>query len=321
MRLGRLIVLAAAAFFLLAASAAAKQPVRIFYWSAQGGPGHATAGGSIHGSTPVAGRPGSDPEPGSPPSERPAGPETSSPPSGHGGTVSPYPTVSSNSPVLSKPTGPNSFWYRTPGGQECLYQPNTNEAALCVNVVHPGTPAAPPAPPVDPTTLAVEAANRLSLGAGQISASPSAHADGLTGARSWFWLTPTPGSASVTVTSGAEHVTVSAKASSVAWSFGDHGTLDAGPGVPYRSGSVPAGAITHDYQTRCLPGDQRHDPYVLATCGPDGYSVTARVDWTIAYAATGPVTRDGGLTSRTTSTSMTYPVGEVRGFLASAGSS
>jgi hypothetical protein len=124
----------------------------------------------------------------------------------------------------------------------------------------------------------------------------------------------------VTVTRGGERVTVTAKERSVEWSFGDNTTLAAGPGVPYQGESVPAGAVTHDYQTRCLPGDQGHDPYVLSTCGPDGYTITATVGWTITYAATGPVARDGSLTPRTTSTSMTYPVSEARGFLTSAAS-
>jgi hypothetical protein len=243
----------------------------------------------------------------------------SAPPKHGGGTVSPYPTVTSDSPILKNP-GHGGFWYKTPGGQQCLYQPNTNEAGLCVNVVTPGTPAAPAAPPVDPTAVAASAAKHLSLGAGQISASPSAQVDGLTGTASWFWLTPAPGTDTVAVTTGGEHVTVTAKESSVEWSFGDNGTLDAGPGIPYQSGAAPADAVTHDYQTRCLPGDQGHDPDVLASCGPSGYMITATVAWSIAYTATGPVARTGALTSRTTQASTSYPVTEARGFLTSAGS-
>lgn len=308
MRPGPVIVLTAVAFFMVAAAASASPPVRIFSWSAQGGPSHATAGGSVHVSTPVAGRAGAGPQAGTPPSEH------------GGGKVSPYPTVPSNSPILTKPTGAKSFWYPNGNGQQCLYTPQANASALCVNVVVPGAPAAPAAPPVDPTTLAGAAAKHFSLGAGQISASPSANVDGLTGAASWFWLTPTPGTDSVAVARGGEHVTVTAKESSVHWSFGDDATADEGPGVPYQSGPLPAGAVRHDYQTRCLPGDRGHDPYVLSTCGPDGYTITATVGWTITYAATGPVTRDGSLTPRTTATSMTYPVTEARGFLISAAS-
>lgn len=308
MRLGRLIALAAVAFLLVAGSASAKPPVRIFYWSAQGGPSHATAGGSIHVSTPVAGRPSAAPQAGTPPSEH------------GGGKVSPYPTVPSNSPVLTKPTAAGSFWYPNGNGQQCLYTPDTTETALCVNVVTPGAPPAPAAPPVDPTTLATAAAKKLSLGAGQVSASPSASVDGLTGAASWFWLTPTPGTDTVAVTTGGEHVTVTATESSVDWSFGDNTTLDGGPGVPYDADSTPAGAVTHAYETRCLPGDQGHDPYVLASCGPNGYTITATVAWSITYTATGSVNRSGPLTSRTTSASVPYPVTEARGFLTSAGS-
>lgn len=321
MRVARITILVAASFLLLAVSAHAQgsAPIQVYTWSQQSGPGHATAGGTVHTTQPIAGKPGTDPEPGSPPSERNGGPESGSPPKHGGGTVSPYPTVTSNSPILKDP-GPGGFWYKTPGGQECLYQPNTTETALCVNVVTPGTPAAPAAPPVDPTTLAASAAKQLALGAGQISASPSANVDGLTGVASWFWLTPAPGTDSVAVTRGGEHVTVTAKESSVDWSFGDNDTLDAGPGIPYQSGTVPASAVTHAYQTRCLPGDQGHDPDVLASCGADGYTITATVTWSITYTATGPVARAGALTSRTTAASVTYPVTEARGFLTSAGS-
>lgn len=309
MKVARVTILAAALLLLLAASAQAQgsRPIQVYTWSQQSGSGHATVGGSVHATGSTPGSNGSAPSSGTPVSDH------------GGGTVSPYPTVTSNSPILKDP-GPGGFWYKTPGGQECLYQPNTTETALCVNVVTPGTPAAPAAPPVDPTTLAASAAKQLSLGAGQISASPSANVDGLTGAASWFWLAPTPGTDTVAVTRGGEHVTVTAKQSSVDWSFGDNGTLDAGPGVPYQSGTVPAAAVTHAYQTRCLPGDQGHDPYVLASCGPDGYTITATVGWSITYTATGPVARSGALTSRTTSASVTYPVTEARGFLTSAGS-
>jgi hypothetical protein len=63
------------------------------------------------------------------------------------------------------------------------------------------------------------------------------------------------------------------------------------------------------------------DPYVLSSCGPDGYTVTATVDWTIVYTASGPVARGGSLPARTTATSIIYPVSEARGFLTKGGSS
>ncbi len=303
----RVITLTAVTFFLTAATAAAAGTTNIGAWSQQVNPGHAAIGGSVHTTAPLAGTNGAVPVSGDPPTGR-----------GGGGKVSPYPTVPSNSPILKGPTGPDSFWYPNGQGQQCLYEPHATE--LCVNVVTPGTPPAPAAPPVDPTTLAASAAQHLPLAAGQIAASPAADTDGLTGTASWFWLTPAPGTDSVSVDRGGEHVTVTAAESSVDWSFGDNGTLDAGPGVPYQSGLVPAGAVRHDYQTRCLPGDQGHDPDVLSSCGSDGYTVTATVGWSITYTATGPVARSGSLTSRTTATSMTYPVTEVRGFLVSAGS-
>jgi hypothetical protein len=78
-------------------------------------------------------------------------------------------------------------------------------------------------------------------------------------------------------------------------------------------------AIEHVYQTRCLPGDQGHDPYVLASCGEDGYTVEALVDWHITYSAAGPVGGTGTLPVRTTDTSAPYPVSESRAFLVGGG--
>jgi hypothetical protein len=80
-------------------------------------------------------------------------------------------------------------------------------------------------------------------------------------------------------------------------------------------GFGPAGAITHVYQTRCLPGDQGRDPYVRASCGQDGYAVAAHVLWRIAYRAAGPVADEGTLPTRTTRSSSMYPVSEARAFL------
>lgn len=187
----------------------------------------------------------------------------------------------------------------------------------------PGTPT--PAggsarPPVNPGVLAASIADQLSLGPGRIKASPSAQVNGLTGAESWFWLSPAPGPRSLSVGLRGERVTVSASVNAVKWSFGDGASLAGGPGVAYRQGSVPAGAVRHVYQTRCLPGDQGRDPYVLSSCGSDGYTVTAAVEWGISYTASGPVAAGGSLPSRTTSTSVAYPVSEARGFLVAGGS-
>lgn len=146
-------------------------------------------------------------------------------------------------------------------------------------------------------------------------ASPSTQTMGLTGAAAWFWLEPTPAARSVSVSLRGEQVTVSASAASVRWGFGDESELVAGPGVPYRPGTPPATAVRHIYETRCLPGDQGHDPYVLSSCGADGYTVAASVDWGISYQATGAVAASGALPSRSTETTLTYPVSESRAFL------
>jgi hypothetical protein len=175
------------------------------------------------------------------------------------------------------------------------------------------------APPVNPAALAEATASRLALGPGRIQVSPSAHTAGLTGAASWFWIEPAPAVRSLSVSLRGERVTVSASAASVRWRFGDSSELVAGPGVPYRVGSAPADAVRHVYQTRCLPGDQGHDPYVLSSCGPNGYAVEALVQWGISYTASGPVGGGGALPSRSTATSIAYPVGEARAFLTTAG--
>lgn len=143
--------------------------------------------------------------------------------------------------------------------------------------------------------------------------------NGLTGAASWFWLSASPSTRSVSVALRREHVTVTASPNRMTWTFGDGSSVGAGPGVPYRPGPPPPGAVRHAYQTRCLPGDQGHDPYVLASCGPDGYTVTVSLGWSVSYTATGPVSGGGGLPARTTSTSMAYPVSEARAFLVAGG--
>jgi hypothetical protein len=151
-------------------------------------------------------------------------------------------------------------------------------------------------------------------------ASPSVQTEGLTGAPAWFWLDPAPSGRSRSVSLRGEHVTVTASAKQVRWRFGDGASLIGGPGVPYRSGDdAPDGVVRHEYETRCLPGDQGHDPYVLSSCGPRGYAVTAELAWDISYDASGPISQSGGLPSRTTATTLDYPVSEARGFLASGG--
>jgi hypothetical protein len=252
---------------------------------------------------------------GTPPAESTEG--SSEPASGRPSPSNP--TLPSNSARLSNPhpMGTGSFWYSTVNGERCIYTPASN--GICFNVVQAGGSAEPAPPPVNPAVLAATAAEHLSLGPGRIEASPSAHTDGLTGAASWFWLSPSPATRSLSVALRGEHVTVTATASSVHWSFGDGDSVAGGPGVSYRPGAAPAGAVRHDYQTRCLPGDQGRDPYVLASCGANGYTVTATLGWGISYTARGPITTTGGLPARTTSTTLVYPVGEVRAFLTSSG--
>ncbi|HEX7298900.1 MAG TPA: hypothetical protein VF257_07815 [Solirubrobacteraceae bacterium] len=246
-------------------------------------------------------------------SGRPAQPST---PGGGGTDSAPsIPSLKSTSPLLQKthPAGKGSFWYTTLDGQRCMYVPNA--VAPCFNVTPGGRPAHAQ-PPVDPAVVAAGAAKRLALGPGRIHVSPSPQTEGLAGAPSWFWLDPAPAVRSVSVSVRREHVKVTASARDVRWVFGDGSSLAGGSGVPYRSGEdVPDGAVRHDYQTRCLPGDQGHDPYVLSSCGPRGYAVSAELAWDISFDASGPVSGSGTLPSRTTATSLDYPVSEARGFL------
>jgi hypothetical protein len=109
---------------------------------------------------------------------------------------------------------------------------------------------------------------------------------------------------------------VTAEARSVVWRFGDGAVRGAGPGRPYRPGTPPAGAVLHRYETRCLPGDRGRNLYVLASCRSEGYLVEAVVLWGVSYLATGPVSGSGELPARSTATSIAYPVGEARAFLA-----
>lgn len=197
--------------------------------------------------------------------------------------------------------------------------PEINYGPPCIAPRTEGTRTAARAPAVNPAVVAQTAAARLSLSAGGIQASPSQQTNGLTGAASWLWLSPTTSTHSLSVALGGERVTVTATPQSVRWSFGDNSDLVAGPGVPYRPGAAPASAVRHVYQTRCLPGDQGHDPNVLSSCGPNGYTIEALVQWAISYAASGPVAGGGALPSRSTATSIVYPVSEARAFLTAGG--
>ncbi|MCI0636632.1 MAG: hypothetical protein L0206_22335 [Actinobacteria bacterium] len=224
----------------------------------------------------------------------------------------PYPPLREDSPFAQnpEPLGPGSFWY-TPGpGRACPYAPGT--LAPCYTLVGPGAPA------VDPTVLAASVADRLPLLPGRIRTSPQAA--GLTGAVSWFWLDPGPTVEELTVTLAGETVTVTAEPSVIEWRPGDGTRLLGGPGMPYRSGPPPDGAIVHLYETRCLPGDQGRNPFVLATCGSNGYPLQAVVTWRISFTASGPIDTSGSLPARTTVAEAPYPVSESRAFLVAGGS-
>jgi hypothetical protein len=223
-----------------------------------------------------------------------------------------FPSIPANSPVLRnpQPVGPQSFWYSDGSGHLCMYAPSS--VLPCFTVVAPKSGSTA----LDPVSIAASVANRLGLTPGEIQTSPAR--SGLTGADSWFWLYPAPQRRELSVSLAGETVTVTADPM-VEWQFGDGATLDGGPGVPYESDAVLAAAVRHVYQTRCLPGDQGRVPYVLASCGRDGYGVEALVVWQVSFSAVGPVARSGTLPTRTTESSLIYPVSEARAFLGANG--
>jgi hypothetical protein len=226
------------------------------------------------------------------------------------------PSSGESLPAATSASSSESSGSTSPRANTCL---TLNYPPPCLQPVNttPAPGAARPArPAVTPVVVAERVAARLSLAAGQLHASPKA--EGLTGAASWFWLSPTTSTHSLSVALGGEHVTVVATPQSVRWTFGDGSDRLAGPGVPYTPGVTPAGAVRHVYQTRCLPGDQGHDPNVLPSCGSDGYTAEALVLWAISYTASGPVAGRGVLPSRSTATSIAYPVSEARAFLTNA---
>lgn len=219
------------------------------------------------------------------------------------------PTLRADSPLLRDPSplGPETLWYQAPPGQQCIYVPSSS--GLCFIVVGPNGAR------LDPALVAAQMSRTMNLELAPIEASPSASRSGLTGDRSWFWLATAATRRQVTVTLGAETVTVTAEPSAVAWQFGDGRGSPGGPGVAYRPGPPPAGAITHVYETRCLPGDAGRNPYVSSLCESDGYRVLARVTWTISFVVSGPAAASGTLPARTTESELVYPVGEARAFL------
>jgi hypothetical protein len=277
--------------------------VRVSPLSQQMGPGSAAIGARIDVVAPRPGRSGSA-------SGRTA--RTSS----SGGARAPvlYPPLVSTAPILRNPAplGAGSFWYSDGGGHSCPYQPGS--VLPCFRVVTPSGDSVSPG--LNPVGVAASIAAAMALHPGEIHVSPASV--GLTGAAAWFWLDPAPGASSVSVTLAGESVTVTA-VPEVEWSFGD-GTSAAGAGVAYRPGSPPAGAVTHVYQARCLPGDRGRNPYVLPSCGGNGYTVEVLVSWRVSYTATGLISSSGSLATRTTGASLAYPVSEARALLVPNGS-
>jgi hypothetical protein len=241
---------------------------------------------------------------------------------GHNSPVGGSPPTLTSSEAGAAPISSSEPAATSTGNESPCVVAQEGQVSPCYGVV-PGPPEArrtPPKPgsappPVNPAAIADTLSRRLVLVAGRITASPSARTAGLTGTASWFWLEPSPSPQTLSVSLRGEQVTVSASVTSVRWSFGDDSQRLGGPGVPYRPGTAPAGAVLHTYQTRCLRGDQGHDPNVLPSCGPDGYTVEATAQWSISYTASGPVSGGGALPSRSTASSTTYPVGEARAFL------
>ena len=226
----------------------------------------------------------------------------------------PFPPLSTSSPILRypHPFGPGSFWYADAAGHACQYVPDS--VTPCFTLVGPGTNSG--AVRLSPSAVAESLTRRVELAPGEINTSPLRA--GLTGAPSWFWLDPAPRRQSLSISLAGETVNVIADPM-VEWRFGDGATRDGGPGIPYQADASTADAIQHAYQTRCLPGDPGHDPYVLASCSQNGYSVEALVIWHITYSAAGPVGGTGTLPTRTTDTSTSYPVSESRAFLVGGG--
>ena len=292
--------------------------IRLGYFSEQSGPTRAVIGAHIDLTSKRRGHPGTAAaQPEQPPRPTPGSERPSTPGDVQVDLPNPFPPLRSDSPVLKNPAplGPGSFWYPDGQGHVCLYAPSS--VLPCFTVVAPPGTGAPGGPALSPAAIASSVADRLPLQAGQIHASPAG--PGLTGAASWFWLDPAPAATSLSVSLAGEQVTVTAEPEGVEWHFGDGATDGGGAGAAYRPGSPPPGAVTHVYGTRCLPGDQGRNPYVLSSCGENGYSVVAVVSWRVSYTASGPVASGGALPTRTTETSAVYPVGEARAFLVGGG--
>jgi hypothetical protein len=314
MRGRRSLIAAALLAALLAAPNAARADggIKVGWYSQQVRPSHAAVGADIHASAARAGAARDHGATPAPTEQVVVSVKT------QGGAASnlppPFPPLSTSSPILQDqhPFGPGSFWYTDAAGHACQYVPNS--VTPCFTLVGPGSSNG--AGRLSPSAVAQSLSQRVELAPGAIEMSPTRA--GLTGAQSWFWLDPAPRRQSLSISLAGETVNVIADPT-VQWRFGDGASVDAGPGVPYQADAPAAAAVTHVYGTRCLPGDQGHDPYVLASCGHAGYSVEALVLWRITYSAAGPIAASGTLPARTTETSTAYPVSESRAFLVSGG--
>lgn len=300
----RAVLLVAAAMLVLAGRASA-DTIKVSPLSQQYGPSHAGIGAEIEVKSETHGRSGDTPrrhaevvavvrvgEPAEP--------------------VPRYPTLPSTSPLLANPTplGAGSFWYSDGSGHACIYL--ADSSAPCYVVTGDG----PAAPALSPAAIAAAVADRLDLVPGRIETSPKRA--GLTGADSWFWLSPGVETRELAVSLAGATVTVIAEPS-VEWRFGDGSSFVGGTGIRYRPGRPPDAAVRHAYATRCLPGDRGRNPYVLASCRDDGYRVEAVVHWRISYRASGRVAESGTLPTRTTETAVAYAVTEARAFLTRGG--
>jgi hypothetical protein len=314
MRARRSLIATALLAALLAAPTAARADggIKVGWYSQQVRPSHAAVGADIHAST---ARTGAARDRGGTPAPTEQVVVTVKTRGGAAANLPPpFPPLSTSAPIFKDrhPFGPGSFWYTDAAGHACQYVPNS--VTPCFTLVGPGSNNG--AGRLSPSAVAQSLSRRVELAPGAIKTSPTNA--GLTGAQSWFWLDPAPRRQSLSISLAGETVNVVADPT-VQWRFGDGVSLDAGPGVPYQADVAPADAVTHVYGTRCLPGDQGHDPYVLASCGQGGYSVEALVVWQITYSAAGPIAASGTLPARTTETSTAYPVSESRAFLVSGG--
>jgi hypothetical protein len=292
----------------LSSTAPADDRIKLGYYSQQSGPDHAAIGAQIEVASERQGRRGEAPRHRAEVTAVVSVSEPAEP-------LPSYPTLPSTSPLLANPTplGAGTFWYSDGSGHACVYR--AGSSPLCYAVTSSG--GSPAAPAISPAAIAAAAADRLDLMPGRIEASP--RSAGLTGADSWFWLSPGIETRELSVSLAGETVTVTAEPS-VAWRFGDGSSLVGSSGVRYRPGPPPDAAIRHSYETRCLPGDRGRNPYVLASCRDDGYRVEALVRWRISYRASGRIDESGTLPARTTETAIAYSVTEARAFLTRGGS-